>query len=61
MIAGTDERGIFNFSIPDKANSSSVMVVDTPNQIIGVERVDETTLDCMTRTREFNGIPAKFG
>lgn len=44
-----------------KANSSSVMVVDTPNQIIGVDRVDETTLDCMTRTREFNGIPAKFG
>lgn len=44
-----------------KANSSSMMVVETPNQVIGVEKVDQTTLECMTRTREFNGVPKRFG
>lgn len=29
--------------------------------MIGVDKIDETTLDCLTRSREFNGIPKRDG
>lgn len=38
-----------------KANASSVLVVKTPNQKIGEEEIHETTLDCLTRSRKFEG------
>lgn len=44
-----------------KGNASSVLVFKTPSQVIGVEEIHETTLDCLTRSRDFEGIPKRFG
>lgn len=44
-----------------RADASSVRVVETSLQIIGVDEIDETTLDCMPRTNTYNGIPKDGG
>jgi hypothetical protein len=36
-------------------------VVATPIQTIGVDQIDETTLDCLPRTNKYNGKPKRFG
>ena len=44
-----------------RANASSVRVVETSAQVIGVDYIDDTTLDCLPRTNTYNGIPKRFG